>query len=342
MRKMKRLLLMAILVAVAGGMALGAVSTQYLGDDSASPIQGNWVGVVGADGYHLLDWGGNENQASYPPYLGTAQRAGDFGTYQWQAPGTTSEQKALTNAAQTQRSAATWYTGSTGYIRIPVTNTAFLKLGIYMMDWDQNGARNAEIAVCDISQEAAPPWTVTTGRYDNGRWLFAKVSAVAGDTISIRIVKKGSTNETACGLSFDTAGTVVDQFVVSDASSGSTAFTDDATVDVLLTGAPVEGAVVNGYMATESEIPPAADSTAWSTDPITSYTIQSATQGMITLYGWVRDDQGAVAGSSATIYYSTATPAISNVAATSAGNGKSITVTWDTDADAMGWVEYGL
>ncbi|HUW32710.1 MAG TPA: DUF1565 domain-containing protein, partial [Planctomycetota bacterium] len=113
--------------------------------------------------------------------------------------------RACTNAAQTQRSASTWYTLATGYIRIPVLADQTFILGVYMMDWDQNGSRNAKVSVCDLSQEASPPpaSTVTTNAYwKPSKWLFWRVSAVSGDTISIR-VEKVNNNNTVSALAFD-------------------------------------------------------------------------------------------------------------------------------------------
>ena len=314
-------------------LAATAAVTTYLGNDVAfvgQTIQGDWVGNVGADGYHLLYWGENELQQLYPPYLLEAQPAG-FDTWQWDAPGTTDDVRAPENADETQRCAATWYTGGTGYIRIPVVADKTFVLGVYMLDWDDQ-PRNADVSVCDSFEEGSPPWTHTTGNYVAGQWIFTKVSALAGDTVSVRMDATAS-NATPVMLSFDAAELAVTQFEVTDQTTGNTFFTDSATVDVILAGGGP--AAVVGYQVTDSPVEP---TDGWLTEAPATHNIPG--EGLATLYGWVKDDGGAVAGAEVTINYLTGAPMISNIATVATGS--TLTVTWTTNLDALGWIMYSV
>jgi len=143
------------------------------------------------------------------------------------------------------------------------------------------------------------------------------------------------------------AETAVSEFVVTDATSGSAIYTDEETVNVSLVGEPLDPAKINGYMITTTSAKPEAGDEGWSVPadldfpvcPFTEYILSG--EGMNTLYGWVRDDAGAVAGKSAAIGYSTAgtSVAISNVKATSAMDG--FKVSWTTNVPAVGWLSYG-
>ena len=130
---------------------------------------------------------------------------------------------------------------------------------------------------------------------------------------------------------------VIDSFVVSDASSGETGYTDDATVGIELT-AHTPGGTINGYMVNEFDLPPDPEDLSWSTVPVTSYTIEGS-PGIVTLYGWVRDSSGAVLGTTDQIYYEPMAPAISDIAFL--GTTETVAmVTWSTDIAAVGRIRY--
>ena len=335
------LCLMCVLLA---GLAAADVTTQYLGNDQqivGQTIQGSWPGKVGADGYHLLYWGADEDQKSYPAYLGVAQNSG-LSFYQWTPPGSTTDARAVINAAGTQRAASTWYTGGTAYIHSTFSARKTFILGVYMLGWDSD--RTAGVAVCARDQETSPPWEHLTTSTMNGYWIFVKVSGAADDEMSIRI-RNVSGSPCVSMLSFDPAETAVSEFVVSDATSGSTFYTDSATVNVSLVGEPLEPAAINGYMITTTPGKPEATAEGWMQpadpdapeSPITSFVLPA--EGMNTLYGWVRDTEGFVAGKSAAIAYSASNPAITSAAAGRHYTG--IEVTWTLDVEACTWLEYG-
>ena len=330
-----------LLVLAVGSAATAAVKTEYLGDDVTwlgQTIQGDWVGNVGADGYHLLNWGGNENQKSYPTYLDEAQRV-DLSPHQWVGPGDTTEARAVENADETQRCASFWYTGGTGYIHIRANSDTSFILGLYLMDWDSYGPRQGSIAVCDSTEETSPPWEVDIGDHFSGVWMFVNVAASADDTISVR-VRNRQGNFGVNMLSFDPAGTRIAQFDVTDQITGSAVYTNLATVDVAMVADPAdETTTVTGYMITGTDTEPGVGDAGWLPVAPTQYTIAGG-EGTVNLYAWAKDDADAVAGASATIRYSTAAPGISNVVVDASY--KSADISWQTDAPALGWIEYGL
>ena len=68
---MRKWFVLALLLC-ASSLAWGAVTTEYLGTDEevlGAAIQGDWVGVVGSQGYHLLYWDTLETQELVPSYI---------------------------------------------------------------------------------------------------------------------------------------------------------------------------------------------------------------------------------------------------------------------------------
>jgi len=111
--------------------------------------------------------------------------------------------------------------------------------------------------------------------------------------------------------------TAVTDFTAADPNTGSTTFTKSTTLDVTAFAAtPCEnGTSIVAYAATESELPPAADDPAWTTQPPATVTIADVT-GDHFIYGWAKDDTGDVGFKVHKIYYrSPSTPMLFNDAA---------------------------
>ena len=130
---------------------------------------------------------------------------------------------------------------------------------------------------------------------------------------------------------------------MADRTSGSSVVTNEATVNVTtFSGTP--GDQIAGYMITETADEPAADDPGWSgTVPATcsiSGGVQPPVAGTVILYGWMKDAAGTVSGATTSILFSTAVPAVSNVAVTDDGDGTA-TATWTTDVAAQGGANCG-
>ncbi|HUU99314.1 MAG TPA: dockerin type I domain-containing protein [Phycisphaerae bacterium] len=330
MKKMALLLSIVVLFVLP---AWGAVTTEYLGDDVAvwgTTIQGSWkANGIGQDGYHLLNWGNNEDQKSYPSYLDVATRSG-FASYQWVAPGGTTEARAIQNAEMTLRAVPCWHGNGTCYIRIQMKQARTFILGVYMFDWESG--RAAEVGVCSSTEEAAPPWKVTADPYNQGKWVFARVTGAAGDTVTVR-TNALANNATISMLSFDPAGTAVAQFALADQTTGYAVYTNETTVSVQLVGAPAMGRTIVGYLITETPDTPAAGDGRWQPTSPTTYTFSQPT-GNVTLYAWVKDDADSVAGKTCSITYNNAVPVLSNIRIW-ATDATIAVASWNTDIPAV-------
>jgi len=129
------------------------------------------------------------------------------------------------------------------------------------------------------------------------------------------------------------SGAIIREFTASDQSTGSTLFTNSDTVTVAFTVNAPEGVIVIGWLVTESPTPPTE---GWLTELPAAYRITGG-EGDVTLYAWITDSMDLTAGKSASIYYSSALPTVSNILVTDNGDG-SATVTWDTDIETYGSV----
>ncbi|HUW35439.1 MAG TPA: LamG-like jellyroll fold domain-containing protein [Planctomycetota bacterium] len=174
----------------------------------------------------------------------------------------------------------------------------------------------------------------------NGTEYTGPVSISETTTLRAIAVKENKVN------SYLTSGVYVIQppvatiagFVVTDQTSGSSLVTNAATVDVAITVDIPEGVTVTGYVINETGVEPTG---GWADTAPTTYTIEASSGATVTLYAWIKDSNNQVASKSATIYYNTATPAIT-AGPTVTDNGDGIaTATWTTDIPALGSVNYG-
>ncbi|HUW35403.1 MAG TPA: hypothetical protein VM223_27650 [Planctomycetota bacterium] len=331
------------LLLCASSLAWGAVTTEYLGTDEevlGAAIQGDWVGVVGSQGYHLLYWDAAENEKLYPGYIepgisaaGAPQPAGvgwNRATWVRAAAGTT-DVRAAQKADGTTRAAAAWNFAAAGQVLFKLKADATFMLGVYMLDWN-NAGRTSTMGVCDVTQAIDPPWVVQTGSYNDGKWFFTKVSGATGDCVSISLEALTS-NVTVSAITFDPVPTHIETFNVVDRTSGSSVWTDEATVAVDLAAA--DGTPL-GYQVTDTDTTP----DTWLETPPTTFDL--ASEGLVTVYGWIKVSETHVMRAARTIGFSTSSPAtISGVDAVATGP-YSINVVWSTDADCVGWMTYGL
>jgi len=127
----------------------------------------------------------------------------------------------------------------------------------------------------------------------------------------------------------------VTQFSVTDQTTGSGLFTNSPDVNVVLSTEAAAGEIT-GWLVAESPDQPTG---GWLAAAPAVFTITSG-EGTVSLHAWVQDSSGGVGHATATILFSTATPAVSNVVVTDNGDGTA-TATWTTDVLAEGSAKYG-
>jgi len=128
-----------------------------------------------------------------------------------------------------------------------------------------------------------------------------------------------------------TAGPTISAFTLADQTTGSTLFTNSADVDVSITIDP-EGPAAAAFLITTTADTPDAGAEGWGPAPAA---VTLAGEGYATLFAWAKDVEDRVSASaSATIYFWTAAPVVSNVLITDNGN-DTATATWTTDIPAV-------
>jgi len=130
---------------------------------------------------------------------------------------------------------------------------------------------------------------------------------------------------------------VVANFVVSDASTGSTLVTNEAAVAVSIEAEAPADQTIAGYLITETADQPALDAEGWTLDPPETCTITSP-EGDVTLRAWVKDSAGQLGVKGTTIYLRTAV-AVSNAAVVPSAPGTAF-ANWTTDVQSYGSVNY--
>jgi hypothetical protein len=142
-------------------------SASFLGTDTTT--QGSWHGAYGADGYDVaLDTtGGN-------PSLPTGATLGVTGatTYTWAA--STTDARALQNAANTGRLATTWYTATSMSFNLNLGQGNSQKVSLYAVDWDST-VRSEQIQVIDAATGTVLD-TRTISGFHGGEYLSWNLS----------------------------------------------------------------------------------------------------------------------------------------------------------------------
>ena len=129
----------------------------------------------------------------------------------------------------------------------------------------------------------------------------------------------------------------VTDFTVTDQASGSSLVTNEAAVNVSIAADAAPGTTIDTCVVTESLVPTPTE--GWQAS-VSSYTIQAASGANVTLYAWAKDSAGNVASKAAVIYFSTATPVVSDVMVRD-NTDDTATATWTTNIPAQGGLNYG-
>jgi hypothetical protein len=166
-----------------GGSSSGASAT-FIGTDTTT--QGNWRGVYGTDGYHVIN-----DTVSYPAYA-TVTPSGQAA---WTWASSTSDVRALQEAAGTDRIAATWY-GGTFSLDVNLVDGAAHQLGLYVVDWD-GGGRIERLEIRDAVSNALLDSRTVAG-FQGGQYWRWNVSG----HVNVQIVNVGGVNAVVSGLFF--------------------------------------------------------------------------------------------------------------------------------------------
>ena len=236
-----------------------------------------------------------------------------------------------------------WYTGGTpSWLRIDLGSTyRVMRLGYYRRDYIKDFA----IYVTDSPSLNRAEWDepALVGRFDNvtGRSDVDFIGYGRYVILDALTSWNGYYSAMEIWLYGENVDTRTESFAVADQTSGNTAVTDSETVNVIWDDVPATDATIDGWMILETPDTPFPEDDWLTTKPAT-YTIISD-PGDVTLYAWLLDSNGKVAGgasrASHTILLEPAAPVVSDVAVYGVTTDSAV-VTWTTDVDAYGRVRF--
>jgi YD repeat-containing protein len=157
----------------------------------APEMQGDWVGVVGADGYGLAAWDDTTDLVSLPNATLTVEQGN---RYRWVA--STTDIRALEAPDQSQRRAATYYHSTQIRLRLDFTDAYTGDLHLYALDWDSSDRRQT-ITVNDGTTSTVID---LTSSFNDGAWTHYPITVTAGGTITITIDRTAGGNAVLSGL----------------------------------------------------------------------------------------------------------------------------------------------
>ena len=158
-----------------------------------STTQGTWKGVYGSNGWAIAN-----DSTNFPTYA-QVNFNGET-AYSWAS--STTDLRALESGMTSGRVASTWY-GSTFSIDINLTDGNAHQVGLYALDWDNQG-RAETISVTDATSGAVLDSRSISG-FSNGEWLVWNLTGHVTITLT-QIGSNPNANAVASGLFFDPAG----------------------------------------------------------------------------------------------------------------------------------------
>ncbi len=212
-----------------------ASSALFVGSDAET--QGAWRSFYGGDGYNIPA----DTSATDPNLPSYAQVAVSGDAAAWAA--STSDPRALQNAADTGQIASGWFTGATMTLDVNITDGQPHEVSLYALDWDgYGGGRSEQVDVLDAASGAVLS-TQTIASFGQGEYLSWDLSG----HVLIRVTNLNpNSNAVISGLFF-----------------GNAAATSGATANFLGIDAATQGAWRSSYGGDGYDIP--ADQSA--TDP---------------------------------------------------------------------------
>jgi hypothetical protein len=165
------------------------VQTVFVGSDTNT--QGNWAGVYGRDGYHVI-----ENQVKYPSYVSVTPNG--CSPFTWADD--VSDARALQKEpGSSKRKAACWYS-STGFtLEFEIKDGRSHRVALYVLDWDSK-ARVQTIEVSDVVTGKTLD-TRTIDDFSKGKYLIWDISG----KVRFRLTKIAGDNAIVAGIFFDPA-----------------------------------------------------------------------------------------------------------------------------------------
>ncbi len=138
--------------------------------------KGTWKGVYGAQGYAIAN-----DATNYPAYAQVTFTGQS--NFTW--AGSTTDIRALQKAAASDRIASTWCVGDSFEIDINLTDGNWHQVGIYGLDWDDNGTSSeGRRSGCRQRQPSGQP---DSPAFSNGRYLVWNLSG----QVKIRTTRAG-------------------------------------------------------------------------------------------------------------------------------------------------------
>jgi hypothetical protein len=157
----------------------------YVGTDSSTA--GSWKGVYGSQGYTIA------NHAASVPTYAAIQQPGAL-AYTWVS--STTDPRALTKTAASDRIASTWY-GTSMDLGIDLLDGQFHRVALYFLDWDARG-RTESVDVLDAVSGALLDTRPVAG-FAGGQYVVWNLKG----RVVLRIRLTGGTNAVYSAAFFD-------------------------------------------------------------------------------------------------------------------------------------------
>jgi GH18 family chitinase len=173
--------------AVVSGIFFGGptpTSATFLKSDATT--QGNWQGVYGADGYNVID-----TAAASPAYV--MPGASGQTSYVWET--LTNDPRALRTPGTNNRTATTWYSGTSFSIDLNFADGKTHQFALYCLDWDSS-ARAQTVQILDANNKVLD--TRTLSSFNNGLYLVWNLSG----HVTVRVTQTAGANAVVSGLFF--------------------------------------------------------------------------------------------------------------------------------------------
>ncbi|HEX7471968.1 MAG TPA: fibronectin type III domain-containing protein, partial [Candidatus Limnocylindrales bacterium] len=303
----------------------GQTSSAFVTVSTSPGVQGSWVGAYGHDGYILANWNGdNTDLASLPAGVTYALEEGARAT--WVSP--TTDVRALTNPAGTERRSQTWYDANQMRVRLTFANPYSGTLHLYAVDWDAYGGNRYENITVDDG--SGPRVAHLSSSFVPGAWIHAPISVGAGGSVVITVDRTAGNSAVLAGL-FLGGASAPPPPAAPGAPSGLTATRGNGQVALTWT-APASngGSAITGYTVTAS---PGGATCATATLGCTVTGLTNGTAYSFTVKATNAVGTGAASGSAS------ATPATVPGAPTgltaTAGNAQ-VALTWTAPASTGG------